>query len=95
MNLEAMGMLAITTVIGLITTAFWRWVSIISDSNKDNTKKLDDVKADFNRFRLDVTQNYQSKTDAHKDTALIMDMLKEIKGDVKELSAKIDLKMDK
>ncbi len=95
MNLDAIGMLLITAVVGFITTIFWRWVSTVSDTSKDNSKKLEDVKSEMGLFKLHVSENYQSKTEAHKDMTLIMETLKEIKGDVKEIGNKLDKKADK
>lgn len=95
MNTDAVGMLMISTVVGLITTIFWRWVSNISDTSKDNGRKMDELKTEVTAFKLEVSQNYQSKADAHKDMQLITDMLREIKTEVKELGNKLDKKADK
>ncbi len=95
MNLDAIGMLLITAVVGFITTIFWRWVSVVSDTSKDNTKKLEDVKSDIGLFKLHVSELYQSKADAHKDMQFIIELFKEIKADVKEIGNKMDKKADK
>ena len=92
---DAMMMLIISTVVGLISTIFWRWVSTVSDGSKDNTKKVDDLRTDLTSFKLEVSQNYQSKADAHRDMQTIMDGLKEIKVEVKEVGNKLDKKADK
>ena len=62
---------------------------------EDNAKKLEDMKTDISGFKLDVSQNYQSKADAHRDMQTIMDGLKEIKVEVKEVGNKLDKKADK
>lgn len=92
---DAMMVLIISTVVGLISTIFWRWVSTVSDGGKDNTKKVDDLRTDLTSFKLEVSQNYQSKADAHRDMQTIMDGLKEIKVEVKEVGNKLDKKADK
>ena len=92
---DAMMVLIISTAVGLISTIFWRWVSTVSDGSKDNTKKVDDLRTDLTGFKLEVSQNYQSKADAHRDMQTIMDGFKEIKGEVKEVSNKLDKKADK
>ena len=95
MNLDALGMLSVTTVVTIVQAIFWRWVSSVSDNSKDNAKKLEDMKTDISGFKLDVSQNYQSKADAHHDMQTIMDGLKEIKVEVKEVGNKLDKKADK
>lgn len=92
---DAMMVLIISTVVGLISTIFWCWVSTVSDGSKDNTKKVDDLRTDLTSFKLEVSQNYQSKADAHRDMQTIMDGLKEIKVEVKEVGNKLDKKADK
>ena len=95
MNLDALGMLSVTTVVTIVQAIFWRWVSSVSDNSKDNAKKLEDMKTDISGFKLDVSQNYQSKAEAHRDMQTIMDGLKEIKVEVKEVGNKLDKKADK
>lgn len=95
MNLDAMGMLVITTVATIVQAIFWRWVSSVSDSSKDNAQRLDDAKEELARFKLEVASDYQKKSDAHIDNERIMKGLDDIKTDVKELSHKLDRKMDK
>ena len=58
---DAMMVLIISTVVGLISTIFWRWVSTVSDGSMQT----------------------------------IMDGLKEIKVEVKEVGNKLDKKADK
>lgn len=92
---DAMMVLIISTAVGLISTIFWRWVSAVSDGSKENTKKVDDLRTDLTSFKLEVSQNYQSKADAHRDMQTIMEALREIKTEVKEVGNKLDKKADK
>ena len=92
---DAMMVLIISTVVGLISTIFWRWVSTVSDGSKANTKKVDDLRTDLTGFKLEVSQNYQSKADDHRDMQTIMEALREIKTEVKEVGNKLDKKADK
>lgn len=95
MNIDAFGMFVISTAVGLISTIFWRWVSGISDVSKDNANRIEAANRDLTEFKLEVSQKYQSKADAHRDMQLIMDMFREIKSDIKELGIRLEKKMDK
>lgn len=93
--MDAIVLLILSTVIGLISTAFWRWVAQISEAAKDNSAKLELARNEMAQFRLDVANDYQKKADAHLDNERIIKGLDDIKTDVKELSHKLDRKMDK
>lgn len=95
MNIDAVGMLAITTGVTIAQAVFWYWVNSLKNSSQENTKKLEEVKTELTNFKLQVSEHYQSKADAHKDVQLITDMLKEIKTEVKEVGNKLDKKADK
>lgn len=95
MNLDAMGMLAITTVATVVQAIFWRWVSSISDTSKDNAKKLEDYATELGRLRAEIYRDYQSKGDAHTDNQRIMQALTKIETDVGKISDKLDKKVDK
>lgn len=92
---DAIALLILSTIIGLISTAFWRWVSSISDISRDNASKMDALRGEFMQFQLEFAGDYQRKSDAHIDNERIIKAIDELKGDVKELSHKLDRKMDK
>lgn len=74
---------------------FWYWVNSLKNNSQENTKNIDSINSKLNDFKLQVTEQYQSKADAHRDMNLIMETLKEIKVEVKEVSNKLDKKADK
>ncbi len=89
----------ILSIIGIVATIAqgigWYWVNSVKNNSQDNTNKLEGIKTDIAVFKLEVSKNYQSKEDAHRDMNLIMETLKEIKVEVKEVSHKLDKKADK
>lgn len=87
--------LTISIVAGVIQAIFWRWVSSIGDSNKENSKKLEHFGAELAELRAEVYRDYQSKNNAHIDNQRILESLSDLKADVKELSHKLDKKVDK
>lgn len=95
MNLDAIGMITLTTIIGLITTAFWRWVSTISDSSKENSKKIEMISSEVAELRAEIYRDYQSKGEAHIDSQRILQALNKIESDVGRISDKLDRKVDK
>ena len=95
MNIDAVGMLAITTGVTIAQAIFWYWVNSLKNSSQENTKKIDDVKKEVTDFKLEVSQNYQTKADAHRDMQTIIETLREIKAEVKEVGNKLDKKADK
>lgn len=87
--------LTISIVAGVIQAIFWRWVSSIGDSNKENSKKLENFGSELAELRAEVYRDYQSKNNAHIDNQRILESLSDLKADVKELSHKLDKKVDK
>lgn len=92
---DAMIMFSLATVVTLISTVFWRWVSSISQVQDKNSATIDKVEADVASLKAEVYRDYQSKNESHRDNAQIMDMLREIKNDVTRLGDKMDKKADK
>ena len=88
-------MFALATVVTLVSTVFWRWVSSISQIQDKNGSQIDDVAADVAALKAEVYRDYQSKSESHRDNAQIIDMLREIKNDVTRLGDKMDKKADK
>lgn len=95
MNMDAIGMLIITTVAAIVQACFWRWVSAVSDASRGNAEQIAVARSEMARFRLDVATHYQNKADAHRDTAQIMKAIDDLRADIKHLSSKLDRKMDK
>lgn len=79
----------------MIQAIFWRWVSSIGDSNKENSKRLENFGSELAELRAEVYRDYQSKNNAHIDNQRILESLSDLKTDVKELSHKLDKKVDK
>lgn len=92
---ESFIMFGVSAVFGLISTVFWKWVSTISKARDKDSAKLDKLTSELSSIKLDVAMNYQSKTEAHRDSEQVLDMLKEIKNDLKQLNNKLDRKADK
>lgn len=89
----------ILSIIGIVATIAqgigWYWVNSVKNTATDNAKKYDELKTEFAEFKLAVSKDYQSKADAQRDMQNIMDVLREIKVEVKEVSHKLDKKADK
>lgn len=88
-------MFGLATVVTLVSTVFWRWVSSISQVQEKNGSQIDTVAADVAALKAEVYRDYQSKSESHRDNAQIIDMLREIKTDVTRLGDKMDKKADK
>lgn len=88
-------MFALATIVTLISTVFWRWVSSISQTQDRNSSYIDEVAADVANLKAEVYRDYQSKSESHRDNGQIIDMLREIKNDVTRLGDKMDKKADK
>lgn len=88
-------MFALATIVTLISTVFWRWVSSISQVQDKNSSQIDAVADDVAALKAEVYRDYQSKSESHRDNAQIIDMLREIKNDVTRLGDKMDKKADK
>lgn len=88
-------MFALATIVTLISTVFWRWVSSISQVQDKNSTQIDAVADDVAALKAEVYRDYQSKSESHRDNAQIIDMLREIKNDVTRLGDKMDKKADK
>lgn len=92
---ETLIMFALATVVTLVSTVFWRWVSSISQVQDKNSAQIDDVSAVVSALKAEVYRDYQSKSESHRDNEKIIDMLREIKNDVTRLGDKMDKKADK
>lgn len=88
-------MFGLATVVTLVSTVFWRWVSSISQVQEKNGNQIDAVAADVAALKAEVYRDYQSKNESHRDSEQILGMLREIKADVSKLGDKIDKKADK
>lgn len=88
-------MFALGTIVTLVSTVFWRWVSSISKVQDSNTAQIQAVAADVAALKAEVYRDYQSKTESHRDNSQILDMLREIKENVSKLNDKLDKKADK
>lgn len=87
--------LTISIVATIVQAIFWRWVSSIGDSSKDNSKKLEAFGEQLSTLRAEIYRDYQSKTDSHKDNDRIMQSLHEIKTELNKVNDKLDKKADK
>ncbi|MGP4734363.1 MULTISPECIES: hypothetical protein [unclassified Psychrobacter] len=88
-------MFGLATVVTLVSTVFWRWVSSISQVQEKNGNQIDTVAADVAALKAEVYRDYQSKSESHRDSEQILGMLREIKTDVVRLGDKMDKKADK
>lgn len=93
--METLIMFALGTVVTLVSTVFWRWVSSISKVQEQNTSQITAVAADVAELKAEVYRDYQSKSESRHDNTQILDMLREIKNDVTRLGDKMDKKADK
>ncbi len=92
---ETLIMFGLATVVTLVSTVFWRWVSSISQIQDKNSAQIDDVAAVVSALKAEVYRDYQSKNESRHDNTQILDMLREIKNDVTRLGDKMDKKADK
>ena len=88
-------MFALATVVTLVSTVFWRWVSSISHTQDKNGTQIDTVAADVAALKAEVYRDYQSKNESRHDNEQILEMLREIKTNVSKLNDKLDRKADK
>ena len=93
--MDTLIMFALGTVVTLVSTVFWRWVSSISKVQEQNTTQITAVAADVAELKAEVYRDYQSKSESRHDNTQILDMLREIKNDVTRLGDKMDKKADK
>ena len=92
---ETLIMFGLATVVTLVSTVFWRWVSSISQIQDKNSAQIDDVATVVSALKAEVYRDYQSKNESRHDNTQILDMLREIKNDVTRLGDKMDKKADK
>lgn len=92
---DAIVMFGLSSVCGLITAIFWRWVSAISKTQDTDRQERDLLHKQLVELRAEMYREYQSKADAQLDNKKIIDMLREIKTNVNRLSDKLDRKADK
>lgn len=88
-------MFGLTTVVTLVFTVFWRWVSSIGQIQEKNGNQIDAVAADVAALKAEVYRDYQSKNESRHDNEQILEMLREIKTNVSKLNDKLDRKADK
>lgn len=88
-------MFGLATVVTLVSTVFWRWVSSISQVQEKNGNQIDAVAADVAALKAEVYRDYQSKNESRHDNEQILEMLREIKTNVSKLNDKLDRKADK
>lgn len=88
---EAVILFIATTVLGV----FWKWVSSLKENSQENSKKIETINTTIIDLKTEIYRDYQSKEDAHKDHKHLLEVLKEIKGDIKEVGNKLDKKVDK
>lgn len=92
---DAMIMFALATVVTLISTVFWRWVSSISQVQDKYRLQIAAINADISALKAELYRDYQSKNESHRNNAQVLEMLREIKADVTRLGDKMDRKADK
>lgn len=85
----------VKSIWGLITAGFWLWVNTMSGHIKELRKELFMLNEKLHNIEKHMDRQYQSKEDARIDKKEIIDLLKEIKGDLKEVNNKLDRKVDK
>lgn len=82
---------AFKTLWGFATAAGWFWVNGLSQ----RLKEAEQERAKLRERVHDVEKSYQSKSDARELRTEILDNLREIKGNLKEVNDKLDKKADK
>lgn len=78
-------------VVSIAITALWRFVNAQAEADKVLTLE---IKALNEKLHI-VEKNYQTKTDARETRKEIIDLLNEIKSDLKKVNEKLDKKADK
>lgn len=78
-------------VVSLLIAALWHWVKGVAEGQKSIEREIEKL---LNKVH-EVEKNYQSRSDAKEEKNAIMQLLKEIKNDLKEVSSKLDRKVDK
>lgn len=86
---------AVSFVIGIVQTAFWRWFSNVSDTQKAVQKDIADIKKELAEFKAELYRDYPNKTDVHKDNDRIMQSLAKIESTIEKINEKLDKKADK
>ncbi|WII93173.1 hypothetical protein QEO94_11240 [Kingella negevensis] len=74
-----------------VVAAFWRWADKLGKNDDEITKKLELMLKQIHEVEL----SYQSKDEAKRERSEVMDLLREIKSSLKEVSDKLDKKVDK
>ncbi len=78
-------------VVSFLMALLWYWVKSISDGLKDAGKERNQL---LDRLHK-VESTYQTRNDAKENRAEVLNLLREIKADLKEVSQKIERKADK
>ena len=77
--------------IGIVMTVLWRYIGKVDG-------KFDAVQAESRALRErlhGVEKTYQTKDEAREHKGEVLELLREIKNDLKELNDKLDRKADK
>ncbi|MCQ9325790.1 MULTISPECIES: hypothetical protein [Neisseria] len=79
------------TLVSFLIALLWYWVKSISDGLKEARKDRDEL---LGRLHS-VETSYQTKAEAKDNRNEILNLLREIKADLKEVGQKIERKADK
>lgn len=83
--------MAFQALLGLASAGFWMYVKNLSDRMKDATEERFDIYKQIAQVR----ESYQSRDEARREFAQMMDLLKEIKADLRDVAEKLEKKADK
>lgn len=78
-------------LVSIAITALWRFVNAQAEAYKVLTLEIKSL----NEKLHNVEKTYQSKSDARETRKEIIDLLNEIKTDLKKVNEKLDQKADK
>ncbi len=92
---DPMLILTVGTVATVVQAIFWRWVSSISEANKAQAKKIENLHREIVALRNEIYKDYSTKTDFYNDRENIMQSLARIESNIDKINDKLDKKADK
>lgn len=87
--------MVMSLVVGTFSAIFWYWIKNIDKKQDEDKARMDKIEADLRGETQKIRDEYQRRDDAKSEYSNVLQLLRDIRSDVRDLSNKIDKKADK
>lgn len=87
--------MVISLVVGTFSAIFWYWIKNIDKKQDEDKARMDKIEAEFRAETQKIRSEYQRRDDAKREYNNVLQLLRDIRSDVRDLSHKLDKKADK